>query len=306
MRTTHRGANPFLREASTRMMRAVVMGCGGSMGPWQAGMAGVREMISQRQLLRVIPWVVLVPLLVAAGPAKLPAPTRAIVAEGYRVELDLNSQVLGIDVPEERGFGQQQKSEEAPISPTLEGLGGGLVSGSMLAQKAKQFDDGLYAAIELAAEDGAGRFRGKAAMLRELGQALAASQTVSPDDPTAIVLAACRLGRLSVNIPGRNDGALRATVDAFLADPLRSKPIGFYTWSTSLAAIFQQDRILQSELKGRAAIETVARALHAKAQARASYDAYLALTARLTNPLAAGELRPLAQGARPGNHLHTR
>jgi hypothetical protein len=45
-------------------------------------------------------------------------------------------------------------------------MGGGLVSGSMLAQKAKQFDDGLYAAVELAAQQGAGPFAGKAAMLR--------------------------------------------------------------------------------------------------------------------------------------------
>ena len=38
----------------------------------------------------------------------------------------------------------------------------------MLAQKAKQFDDGLYAAVELAAQQGAGRCQGKANLLKTL------------------------------------------------------------------------------------------------------------------------------------------
>ena len=60
------------------------------------------------------------------------------------------------------------------IAPTLTDLaarpdeGNPLVSGAMMAQKAKQFDDGLYAAIELAAQHGAGAFHGKAALLRNL------------------------------------------------------------------------------------------------------------------------------------------
>ena len=48
-----------------------------------------------------------------------------------------------------RGYGDRA-TIEAPISPRLQfPERGGLVSGSMLAQKAKQFDDGLYAAFKL-------------------------------------------------------------------------------------------------------------------------------------------------------------
>ena len=47
------------------------------------------------------------------------------------------------------------------ISPTLrEAISTGTVSYAILAQKCKQFDDGLYAAVELAAEQGSGEFAG--------------------------------------------------------------------------------------------------------------------------------------------------
>ena len=45
----------------------------------------------------------------------------------------------------------------------------------MLAQKAKQFDDGLYAAVELAAQQGSGTFAGKAPMLRAVAARLGAA-----------------------------------------------------------------------------------------------------------------------------------
>ena len=48
---------------------------------------------------------------------------------------------------------------------------GAFVSASVLAQKAKQFDDGLYAAVDLAAQSGAGKFPGKAEMLGRLARA---------------------------------------------------------------------------------------------------------------------------------------
>ena len=58
------------------------------------------------------------------------------------------------------------------MSPTLAATGG-FVSASVLAQKAKQFDDGLYAAVEEAAQNGAGRFAGESGcLLARLARAL--------------------------------------------------------------------------------------------------------------------------------------
>ncbi|HEX4149990.1 MAG TPA: hypothetical protein VHY20_13420, partial [Pirellulales bacterium] len=183
---------------------------------------------------------------------------------------------------------------EAPLYPTLAATEAGeLVSASALAQKAKQFDDGLYAAVELAAEQGAGSLPGKAPLLEHLAQALTPQSDQAPSSAPATVLAAAELGKLKVKLPPAARAAVQQQVDAFLGDPVRSKPLAFYTWSEQLAAIFRQDRMLQSELKDKAGTETIVRALAADKQARATYDAYLALVARLTNPLAYPDLRPL-------------
>jgi hypothetical protein len=67
--------------------------------------------------------------------------------------------------------------------------------------------------------------------------------------------------------------------------------LGFYTWTQELKRIFQQDRMLQSRVSDRRAVGEVARALHECGSAYATYVAYLTLISRLTNPLAADDLR---------------
>src|SRR5437867_2829472 len=85
---------------------------------------------------------------------------REIEREGYRVRLDLSQQILQLSVPEDFVRQLEDGTREETIHPTLRGVRGGFagfVSGSVsgfipagvLVQKAKQFDDGLYAAVEL-------------------------------------------------------------------------------------------------------------------------------------------------------------
>jgi hypothetical protein len=222
--------------------------------------------------------------------AKSAAPDREFDVQGFHVRVDLSAQVIGVDVPEDRGSARERSArEEAPVWPTLPSTGG-FVSASVLAQKAKQFDDGLYAAVEEAAQNGAGLFAGKAAMLRHVARVLAGGME-SPDDAKIVLLAACKLGDLSVEVPRQLNTPVQSAVNEFLANELRSKPIGFYTWSAALSGIFRQDRMLQTELKGEAAIASLARALHADKQARALYEGYLSLISRLTNPLSSRDLR---------------
>ena len=93
--------------------------------------------------------------------------------------MDLASQVLQLNVPEEKQFVWQHLETNAPeatpqeaaIRPTVADPGQPLdfVSLSMLVLKAKLFDDRLCASIELAAQRGAGTFPGKADLLRQLG-----------------------------------------------------------------------------------------------------------------------------------------
>jgi hypothetical protein len=230
---------------------------------------------------------------------------REVKAEGYTVRLDLSQQVLAIDIPPDYDFFGRTDDPEfearAVISPTLpeSTWRSRLTSASMLAQKAKQFDDGLYAAVDLAAQSGAGHFEGKARLLQSLARSLS-SPGVQPAEGAVVVFAACEVAGLQVDVPAPIRAAVERWKQAFLSDELRSKPIGFYTWSPQLGAIFQQDRALGTKLDGGAGIESLVRALHGDATARATYEGYLDLVSKLTNPLAGADLRPLLAGLDSG------
>ena len=233
----------------------------------------------------------------AAARNKGERPMREIEAEGFRIQLDLSTQVLRLDIPEDRGFGDvsgrlEVKREEAAVVPTLSGMGReDFISASILAQKARQFDDGLYAAVDLAAQQGAGCFAGKASLLKKVARALAALPETPAGQTEGVIFAACKLGRVEADVPARLQKFVDSTVAGFLKDPLRSKPIGFYTWTEELAAIFRQDRMLQTELKDRKGTEALTRILQADRDVRDVYEGYLSLVARLTNPLIYPDLR---------------
>jgi hypothetical protein len=167
----------------------------------------------------------------------------------------------------------------------------GFVSASVLAQKAKQFDDGLYAAVDEAAQRGAGKFPGKASMLSRLAKALEAGAAAHTGNAEVVVLSACKLGDVPADLRPAIEPDVRLAVNKFIADKFSSTPIGFYSWNGLLSGIFRQDRMLQSELRGVYGITALARAIHADASVRGTYEQYLTLVARLTNPLSKPDLR---------------
>jgi len=130
----------------------------------------------------------------------------------------------------------------APTLPTIE-----VVNGTL-----KPFNDGLYAAVELAAEQGEASLVNKRQLLLDLlaelmarstgenaaeqGPALAAAHHVA----TALTLA----GEASALDPSLVADAADAA-EKFEEEGLFSKPIGFYSWSPELQAIFTRDRWLQ-------------------------------------------------------------
>lgn len=186
---------------------------------------------------------------------------------------------------------------ERPLHPSLKQASlEEFASAGALAQKAKQFDDGLMAAIQLAAQSGHGSFLGKSPLLERLAQQLAAQRSGK------VVLAACVLGKIPVTIPAANKRAVDATVAEFLADPFRSKPIAFYTWNQNLSALFQQDRMLQSDLTADPDTDAlvIARALKDDMEARRAYESYLTLQSKLTNPQVNADLRPLVEALDAG------
>jgi hypothetical protein len=219
-------------------------------------------------------------------------PIRECSAQGWRVRLDLSRQVLELEVPEsEQGF-RRGKDEAIPLQPTLPAATAGFISAGALLQKAKQFDDGLYAAAELAAQQGAGRFAGKWTLLPAVAAATADTAAAT------LLYAACALGELASTPPAHLRPAIESLRREFLADERRSKPLGFYTWSDALRALFRQDRMLQKELD-RPQAEALAAVLKANAPLQGVYRDYVDLTYRLTNPPVRPDLGALVGGNPP-------
>ena len=229
----------------------------------------------------------------AAADQGAAAPRRTFRSGDYRVDVDLRPQVLRITVPR-NSLGP--RADRLPIHPSPVTPGSSdFLSAALLAQKAKQFDDGLVAAVELAAEQGLGRFPGKAALLRTVCAAL--SDSGSTREAREVMFAASQLGGVAVAPPPDLAAGLAARLAAFERADFASKPVGFYTWSPGLRAIFRQDRMLQTQLHDAHSAPALARALRGEG-ATTAYEAMLALAERLTNPLAWGDLRPLlARGA---------
>jgi hypothetical protein len=195
------------------------------------------------------------------------AVTRDLRGDGWHVQLDLSPQVLSLAIPNEMTF-LKDEEELAPTSGTVSGSDrlsriviGNFVSASMLALKAKLFDDGLFAAAELAAQPAKEKL-------------LAPLINVAP-----LIAAAASLGGLDVPFPQDVHGM----TEAFLANELASRPLGFYTWSAPLRRIFQQDRLLQQPLT-RSDVAALTAALNAAPALKAAYSVHLDFVAKLTNP----------------------
>lgn len=191
-------------------------------------------------------------------------------------------------------------AEDYPPQKSLAQRGDNFASAAMLIQKGKQFDDGLYAAVELALQNGLGPIAGKQNWLPRLAGEVDAAQG---GVPLAQLFAAAKLGGSKTEPPKTLAPRIENELKKFLADDKRSKPLGFYPWSPELAAIFQQDRMLQSPLRmqeNATGITAIAKALAADAEARKSYEQILRVNERLTNPLKGPGYRVLLAGIDAG------
>eukprot|EP00727_Mastigamoeba_balamuthi_P011002 m51a1_g6524 hypothetical protein (563) ;mRNA; f:304043-305944 len=181
---------------------------------------------------------------------------------------------------------QQQQQQQA------------FVSGAVVAHKAKQFDDGLYAAVEVAVQRSGQR--AKRGILAAVADALEAACPRA----AAVADVARQLG----GGPAVRE-SLRAAAAPMLerwekASEEKGKPLGFYTWSAELEQVFRQDRFLQQDLVEPAELGLSvdeATALHTFVNStpavRAAVAKHLELPARMTNPFHAPSiLEPLQLG----------
>ncbi len=150
------------------------------------------------------------------------------------------------------------------------------VPAAYVAQKAKSVCDGILAALEGLSTEGDDRGVGMNEFLRLLAAASAPSDTSRDFVDAAVELAN------GVAAPGTR-------AKTFLKDPVRSKPLGFYTWSESLERVFRRDRFLGEVLdKGDAA--ALAASIASDVRLRAEYVRRLRRVSRLTNPFAVSSL----------------
>lgn len=226
---------------------------------------------------------------------------RRLIFEDFEIDLDLAKQVLHLAAEKNSSFSEGDANVVPAISTFASRK---FLSASVLAFKAKQFDDGLYAAAELAAQNGAGKYAGKNFLLTGLARKLTDSGLRRAGALHEIVFAAIQLGGLGKNLPSEIAAAVGKRVAHFLGNESLSKPIGFYTWTDSLKAVFQQDKMLQSETSVSAGAEAIAQVLQANQELRTAYDGYLRFSAKLTNGLAQRDLRELIDGSQQGNSEH--
>ncbi len=187
-------------------------------------------------------------------------------------------------------------SDAQTLIPSME-----VVSGAL-----KPFNDGLYASIEVAVQEGvefeeAPDYPSKAAFLKSaLAELLDLSQSAAStgtqvgylEDAAVDIAAALTLAGESFSTSSAIESEATARAQEFLKNSLYSKPIGFYTWNEALEGIFRQDRYLQNyqgedtpyldDELGKAA--ALALALDGAPELLEHYQGYLALYAGLTNP----------------------
>lgn len=196
----------------------------------------------------------------------------------------------------------QEAIREAPRGRNV------LPSANLLDGAAKQFDDGLYAAVDLAC------YRGELGLSRAAPDLVQAAFTKlaagSPARP--FLAAALELGGRAVPLEPEEEKKRQDLLARFEADQARSKPIGFYQWTPQLTQVWRFYRFLQEEF-GQDELDPcrdVAAVLGADLDLCKDYRGVNGFYGRLTNPLIAlpadaligaeGDIKSLAQqrGAR--------
>ncbi len=184
-------------------------------------------------------------------------PQRTVVEEfdGCQVTLNKSASVTRLTVQSSGALDQSVRGKlfpsrgaalaalaGAPTLPTLEVVNGAL----------KPFNDGLYAAVELAAERGDASLVNKQQLLLDLLAELIARSTGGSAAEQGPALSAARHIATALTLAGEADEvAASLAADAadaaakFELEGIYSKPIGFYTWTPELQTIFKRDRWLQ-------------------------------------------------------------
>lgn len=213
-----------------------------------------------------------------------------------RWEINASGAVIGLDILDIRDSDEQHLLKlypsygDAVTALRKQGVAV-LPSINLIDGKAKQFDDGLYAALDHWMADSEGNGVGGVA---ELVLAIVDGMDRNSD------AAAWLCGALQVGgyLEGNPPSKTARFVEDFEADGLLSKPIGFYTWSEELKRTFRFFRFLQQPFTtGKGIPGDIAAVLEKDEALRQRYEKMIGFYARLTNPMNAANFGHLADPA---------
>src|SRR5260370_23851487 len=150
---------------------------------------------------------------------------RELTGPDYHIRLDVTEQVLEISLLERPGAWSSETADEEPLQPTPDYWSGfrpldpadrapQFVAAAMLVHKARQFDEGLCAAVDLAAQRGTGAFPGKGQLLERLATRLA--ERGDADAAQALILASGHLGALPLRVAPQLAEAVDVITASFL------------------------------------------------------------------------------------------
>jgi hypothetical protein len=173
-----------------------------------------------------------------------------------------------------------------------------LPSVNLIDGKAKQFDDGLVAAIDVAHYKGlTSGLASRVSLIERL------HQRVGPgSDASAYLAAGLKIAGFEASTARPDE--LAAWLQRFDANPNYSKPLGFYTWSDELTQVFRFMRFFQQPLpKDKPGlINELAHAIASDARLLDLYKKGNAFRGKLTNPLDTLTLADVhARGGRVGD-----
>ena len=221
--------------------------------------------------------------------------------------LNASAAVLRLDVPIVK---PDQEPELLQLHPSYaaaaKGRGYGpaiLPSVNLLDGKAKQFDDGLYAAIDLAYYQGVkDKLQSHVQLVRRIADKAGKSSAAAPHLAAGLELAGVKL---DVADSAEKDRLLAE----FHANGAASKPIGFYTWSEQLGALFRFMRFFQrpfgeANAKELEIPQALAAVLASDKALLADYRQAIAFYAKLSNPNHSLSLADVPQRQTSGHARH--
>lgn len=225
--------------------------------------------------------------------------------EDNRWQLNLSAAVIALDVPDTRSDDspalQRLYPDYAAAARELKAAGFTVLpSVNLIGGKAKQFDDGLYAALDLHmaanTEDGIADIK---RLVRQL-----MSELNPTGDAYAWMIAALEAGRmLSPDEFNRRPAKTDEFLAAFRRSPA-SKPVGFYTWNEDLARVFTFLRFLQQPYHTREGVpQVLANALKRNGSCREQYSRMIEFYSKLTNPMDGLNLLALLDAGNEGKDL---